>query len=46
MNKRCTLCGHKLNDNNECETKDCPNYIRAKISKAIENKKKNNTSEV
>lgn len=42
MTKRCTFCGHKLNDKEFCENEKCPESLRAKLNEAAENKDKTN----
>lgn len=34
MVKRCSFCGHKLDDDGLCTNVKCPEFIRAQIIKA------------
>lgn len=42
MTKRCTFCGHKLNDKGFCVNDKCPESLRAKLNEKAENRTKNN----
>lgn len=42
MTKRCTFCGHKLNDKGFCANDKCPESLRAKLNEEAENKTNNN----
>ena len=42
MTKRCTFCGHKLNDKGFCVNDKCPESLRAKLNEKAENRTNNN----
>ena len=41
MVKRCSFCGHKLDDDGFCTNEKCPEFIRAQIIKAADEEKVN-----